>query len=185
MAIDINAQVHRYGHPLPHQSLVTRRDLHAEKVNAHLGQTAAGVTLTDEQVEQRRTGRGPSTGLPYRHLVSGPGSFATPWAAFYTDEQLATWAGAYGMALSGSLEPGGRFALQLPDVKVGAFAVVATDRREVLSDVFDTVDEAEAAMLGLYPVVSGTSWRQVPVAVADLAGPDPYWRTVARELASV
>lgn len=106
--------LYRGEHRLPHMSQVLSRDLNAEKLARYPGVRAMGFTLTDEQVEARRTGID-SPGLPYRFLIRSPASCALAWTAFYELADLRAFCDAYGIAIEGELTPGSRFYLRLPD----------------------------------------------------------------------
>jgi hypothetical protein len=95
-------------------SQVLSRDLNAEKLARYPGARAMGFTLTDEQVEDRRSGVDTS-GLPYRFVVRSPLTCSLAWTAFYEKAELRAFCDAYGIAIEGELTPGSRFYLRLPD----------------------------------------------------------------------
>ena len=111
--------LYRGNHKLPHMSQVLGRDLNAEELARYPGVRAMGWTLTDEQVEDRRSGIDCS-GLPYRFIVHSPSSCALAWTAFYKLVELRVFCDAYGIAIEGELTPGSRFYLRLPDDASGA-----------------------------------------------------------------
>lgn len=112
---------------MPHMSQVLSRHLHGEKILQHAGETAPGYMLTDEQVDQRRTGRGPSIGIPYRYIVEAPGRGFSPWTAFWHMKDLGAFLTAYTLTVVTELAPGRPFTVQLPTTDDGWLPVTRSD----------------------------------------------------------
>lgn len=103
----------RGSHELPHQSQAVRRDLDGEQILRDRGKEAFSYALTEEQYQDRVSGRDPN--MPYRFLVRSAESAALSWTAFRTKQGLHAFVRAYGLRLAGSTEPGSTFRVQIPD----------------------------------------------------------------------
>lgn len=102
----------RGAHELPHQSQITKRDLHGEQITRNLGGEALGWRLSAEQIEERRTGKHP--GMPYEFIIHAPESCALAWTAFYTEDALRAFCLAYDITITEWPATYGTIKLRLP-----------------------------------------------------------------------
>lgn len=118
-------RLYRGEHELPHMSQVLRRDLRAETVRKHFGQTQSGWRLSPDRARALYEGTVPGRGMarPYQFLIYAAGAIGyTSDTAFETPEELCAWMEAYGITFANGHVPqeaDAPFTLQLPGDDAG------------------------------------------------------------------